>query len=205
MQAANGANVPLAGETDVTLTIGPLSVNTPVLVSEHVSEGILGLNWLTQNNCKWTMQTGRITIRGKRFQLTECKEPLGCNRIVVDTQCAVPARSEALLPTIATFGHLRNQVHHPVEFLTKESNGEDAHSMYVARGVIPHHCRNITVRVLNTSDTPITLQKGDQVALLEAVDLISTKSPAPIPEENWQEFLLAGIDQSICREAKEAL
>ncbi len=51
--AANGARIPLDGEVTIVLCLGDLRFRTEALVSQYVSEGLIGNEWLTANDCCW--------------------------------------------------------------------------------------------------------------------------------------------------------
>src|SRR5438876_26621 len=69
VRAANDIEIPLLGEARVDLCLGNLQLTTTALVSEHITEGMLGYDWLTANDCCWGFGVKKITIRGVHFFL----------------------------------------------------------------------------------------------------------------------------------------
>jgi len=53
LYAANGMAVPLLGEADVGIRVGRQSHTWRILVSESLSDLVLGVDWLTFNKCQW--------------------------------------------------------------------------------------------------------------------------------------------------------
>ena len=97
--AANGTPIELLGTTHIDLVIDDLVVPTTALVSEFVDEGLIGLDWLVQNNVTWGFGLGYIGLQGQMIELTIREdEDVPCNRIVVQSSVTVPARSETIVP-----------------------------------------------------------------------------------------------------------
>ena len=69
--SVEGKNVELKGEVTVELKLGNLSFTTRALVSENISEPIIGFDWLVQNNVYWGFGNNQILIKGQTFQITQ--------------------------------------------------------------------------------------------------------------------------------------
>ena len=67
--AANGAVIPLVGEVNVMLLLGGMHIATRALLSEFVREGLLGHDWMRENNCYWGFRSGQMIVRSKTFDL----------------------------------------------------------------------------------------------------------------------------------------
>ena len=65
MYAANGTNISDLGSVRVSFTV----VSTTFLVSEAVDEPMLGLDWLTENQCIWNYGEGILRIGEAIIQL----------------------------------------------------------------------------------------------------------------------------------------
>src|SRR3989442_15937285 len=86
VRAANGAVIPLLGEATFDLHLGGLSIPTTALVSEHVTEGTIGYDWLSANNCQWKFGSNQIIIRDVKFQLHAGTKANRCCRIMVQDE-----------------------------------------------------------------------------------------------------------------------
>ena len=69
VSAANGTTIELAGEVSIQLQLGSLTIPTTALVSEYVGEGMIGYDWLQQNDCYWGFRVGQIMIHNQIFPL----------------------------------------------------------------------------------------------------------------------------------------
>ncbi len=67
--AANGAHIPTLGQVNLELQLGDMFVHTNVQVSEHVTEAMLGIEWLTDSRAHWDLENGVITLEGNVFPL----------------------------------------------------------------------------------------------------------------------------------------
>ena len=72
-KAADGTEITLIGEVEVTLRIEHLEIPTFALVTENIVEPVLGYDWLAQNKVFWNFGVGEIIIQGELFSLTQCK------------------------------------------------------------------------------------------------------------------------------------
>ena len=68
-KSVEGKYILLKGEATVELKVGNLSLSTNALVSETISEPILGFDWLVQNEVFWGFGSHQICIRGQTFPL----------------------------------------------------------------------------------------------------------------------------------------
>ena len=56
LKAANGTVIPVLGEASVKLKIGLFETSIHGLVSEHIIEVMLGIDWLTSNRIVWEFE-----------------------------------------------------------------------------------------------------------------------------------------------------
>ena len=52
--AANGTEIALQGEVELTMTLSGHEVIAAVVVSEKVDDLILGIDWLSRHRCRWS-------------------------------------------------------------------------------------------------------------------------------------------------------
>ena len=83
VNAANGTEIELQGELQIELSLGCLKINTTALVSDFVAEGLLGHDFLADNDCYWGFRTGHIMIRGEIVLLSPRNDILRCNRAIM--------------------------------------------------------------------------------------------------------------------------
>ena len=80
------------------LSIGGFSTCIEALVSPHVAEPMLGIDFLVKNQVVWDFARSTITINGVSHVLRSRVNKLRwCKRVVVQEDTIVPVRSETVL------------------------------------------------------------------------------------------------------------
>jgi len=77
LTAANGSDIPLLGELNIMLKVGVRETSSLALVSEHVQEVMLGIDWLEKNGVVWDFAKGKVTIDGS----TETEQTQAVNAV----------------------------------------------------------------------------------------------------------------------------
>ena len=54
--AANGTEIAMLGEVELTLMLAEYAVTAAVVVSEAVDDLILGIDWLGRHRCPWSLR-----------------------------------------------------------------------------------------------------------------------------------------------------
>ena len=88
--AANGAEIVISGEVTVDLWLGNCVITRDALVSEFVSEAMIGYDWLAKNDCYWGFRTGQIMIRDQVFPLLSRTTGGRCCRVMMDQAVRIP-------------------------------------------------------------------------------------------------------------------
>jgi len=210
--AANGAEIKLAGEVTVKLQLGNLTISTEVLVSKHVSEGMLGCEWLSQNDGYWSFRSGQVMIRNQIFSLITRTGEHRCCRILTQEDVVIPRQSETVIPAKVLFDRVNTMQEEElaIEFATVPS--EIRSGLFVARTLMPHRCENVPLRVLNSSNKMIRLKRGSTVAELEPVELVEAEDPeeedsslktrAVQEEEEWKQELMSRVEPDVPAEMR---
>jgi len=98
LKAANGTPIPITGQVKLRLSLGGFSTCIEALVSPHVIEPMLGIDFLVKNQVVWDFAQSTITINGISHVLRSRVNKLRwCRRVVVQEDTIVPARSETVL------------------------------------------------------------------------------------------------------------
>ena len=69
LKAANGTTIPILGDVAMPIRVGQFETTVNGLVSEHVSEVMLGIDWLTTNGAVWDFDKSQICIGGRSYRL----------------------------------------------------------------------------------------------------------------------------------------
>ena len=198
VSAANGTTIELAGEVSIRLQLGDLSIPTTALVSEYVSEGMIGYDWLQENDCYWGFRVGQIMIRERIFQLIGGAGTSSCCRVIAQESVVIPRCSETILMSKAVFsGNQFGQKKESVEFVSEPRELENG--VYVGRALIPHRCTDIPMRVLNPSNRDVVLQRDCTIAELEPVKILESHrmSDCRFSGNDWTQKLLEEVDSDV--------
>jgi len=160
--ADNGTQITIAGWTTIKAFVGSSPVIISGLVSEHVTEIMLGTDWLKENEVQWDFLRGEVTIQGEVYKLA-ARRTRGdwCRRVVAARDVTIPPCSQLDMPTKAVYHQLQtssDMVQQEVTWATETS--EVRKGLLVARTLLPNRADEIPVRVLNTSNTPVHLCRG---------------------------------------------
>ena len=207
--AAKGTPIILKGEVKAKLEIGRHSVVVRALVSEYISEPLLGADFMEKHSVNWRIGEGKIEFKGDIFQLKEgpwCS-PV-CSRILMDGDVCIPGASEIIVTGKAVFEGF---------YVDRDAEGEDIplllepkqldNGLTVARALVPNRCHDIPVRIVNTSDKSLTLHRDCILAELEEPEQIIDEEPSANDRTNreWMEKLLEGVDSSLSVSDRELL
>ena len=198
VHAANGTPIELAGEVTVDITLGSLRISTVALVSEHVSEGMIGYDWLSENDCYWGFKVGQVMIQNQIFPMTSGAPSSACCRVVVQDRIVVPRCSETIMMSKAVFSGVQmEQMKQPIELVSEPQKLENG--LYVARALIPHRCTDIPIRVLNPTNRAVTLKENSTLAALELVYVVEPEGNTDGRQEDdeWKRKLIEGVDTEL--------
>jgi len=198
VHAANGAEIIIMGEVTVELQLSDMCIRTEALVSEFVTEAMLGYDWLVSNDCYWGFRTGQVMIRNKVFPLEARSPAHKCCRVVAQSKVVIPRRSEAIISAKATFNEARGEKSDAmIEYTTVPERLTSG--LYIARAIVPHQCENVPVRVLNASDQPIVIRQGRIIAKLEPTTVADAEEKCEVEAhtEDWKRELIEGIAEEL--------
>ena len=204
--AANGTTIELAGEVTIQLQLGNLTIPTVALVSEYVSEGMIGYDWLQENDCYWGFRVGQIMIRGEIFPLVGGDEKSACCRVIVQDRVVIPRCSETILMSKAAFsGKHFGQRKENVEFVSEPRELENG--LYVSRTIIPHRCSDIPIRVLNSSSRDVVIERDSTIAELEPVMIVEPvrTNESRFCNNEWADKLVDEVDTTVTEQQRAGL
>ena len=200
MKAANGTEILIDGETTLDFELGPLQLPADVLVSEHVSEIMLGYDWLRANEALWDFKKQEIIVNDIAFPLSSREELGWCRRILVQTDTVIPSRCEMDIAGKMLFR----------KFIAAEGWMTDASEIKTgvcsARTIVPDQCKDIPVRIVNVMDQPVHLKAGLIVSELQAVEVIEINDPeVTISNSEHLNSMLKDVDETVPRDIQDRL
>ena len=177
LKAANNTGIPVLGQATVSFDTSSYMTTITGLVSEHVSEVMLGVDWLTRNKVKWNFDEAGVELGGHYHRL--CSRPKGqpwCRRVILQDSAEVPARSQVNLPCRVVFHgrQIEKQGQHWGTEPTMLGLG-----LHVGRTLTPtDKFSDIPIRVMNVNNEPKQMTAGTVVANLEPLVVLTTDAKA---------------------------
>jgi len=162
--AANCTKIPVKGWISLTAYIDGSCVEVCGLVTDHVSDIFLGLDWLQLNQIEWSFGKGEIIMDGKRHRLV-AKKTRGswCRRVVAESDVVIPALSQFDLSTTAVYGRLPEHSGTAEQVWATEPR-EIKDGLFVAGTLLPNRATHLPVRVLNATTKPVVVHKEQRSA-----------------------------------------
>ena len=166
LTVANGTNINLLGEVGIRVNISRnLKIQTEFLVSDQLSDIIIGAPWLKDNRCNIAFGTGSMRIRRQTVKLVNRGGNNCCRRVVVSNDIVVPARHEASIPAKIVYKNLKL----PMYDAWATETGTVQNGVRVARTLLTDSNPNTSVRVVNTNANEVTLKKNQFISELNPV------------------------------------
>ena len=173
--AANGTNIPVLGECTMLVTVGELTLPCQFWVTEHVSTGILGIDFMHQHNVYWDVARGEVEVKGHKVVLTERQQVNTCYQLVAQYEMPLPTATET---SVVDQG------------------------VCVVHGLWSPRCTDLPVCLMNVTQGPISIQRGQDIAGAEQVQVVG----AGVTESGTLEFIdKHGIDTGMARPFRQPL
>ena len=181
LTAANGTEITVLGEITLPFVIRNYEGTMTGLVSEHVSEIMLGIGWLVENQAMWEFDKSRIKHGGAYHNLRRRNQAnLCCRRVTLQEDVTIPARAEVDLPTKIILNRLSGEVL-PDGVEWGSESGSMRPGLHVSRAIVPsNRLTDIPVRVMNVRSEPMFIKSGTAVANLHPVMVVGSV-PEKVP------------------------
>jgi len=144
------------------------------LVSPHVSEVMLGIDFLQQQGAVWNFRLGEVVLGRYAYKLYSKKRHAWCRRVVLEGVTVVPGKSEVNLSTLVQFGDFGGVAGKDSHDWVTEAK-ELRPGVYVSRTVVLERNEAMPVRVINVSFDPVALKSGAVVTNLETVEVCTAE------------------------------
>jgi len=216
--AANGTDIPLIGHTAVVAKLGKQRLVIVGLVTEHVSQPYLGIDWLTDHDANWNFRKKELTVNGVRYPLTSRKAASAwTRRVVLSDDVTIPPMTQMNVETKVIFNGPACE-RRTGKQRTDDDNvwATEAHEavrgVLVARTLLPNRACKVPVQLFNVTDRPVTVRGATVLGNLERLHTLSAQSTAPPTQEapadaekRIVDEMMAKVDQSVPDEFKVKL
>jgi len=153
--AANGSKLPVIGRTMVTLEIQGMEIPTSFLVSEHVDEILLAIDFLVANGDDWQFADAKVHIKGVEVPLLPRPVRRRVRRVYAAEWVVIPPSCEINIPVQMT----RVDQHLPAaDWLVEPCEIESG--VVAARTLVSDDSKCCAVRVINVNDADVELEGG---------------------------------------------
>jgi len=149
--AANGTVINVIGEVTMDIRIWELILPTRFVVSDNITEPMLGVEWLRCSQMTWDFAQDILIIGDKIHHLIPGEGGGFCRRVVSTEKVTIPPRSQAIVPGRIEMSRMQGGSDRDV-WTTEVSelrNGEN-----VARAILPERLDDLPIIVLNCSTEP---------------------------------------------------
>ena len=186
LSTADGTEIPLLGEVTIEFSVSGLHTECRVVVSDVITELILGIDWLQKNQCVWNFGSNLFAINGHHGRLRCKKTSHAVRRILVGDEIVIPGWHTFEVPVLITRETLRNE--NTSWGMTSKVKDLD---LMVASAIYKDEDVQSVCQVVNMSDLPKRLKKGSELGEAEPVELMEldkqSESTSRIVEGEAQE------------------
>ena len=172
LKAANGTTIPLLGEVTMPIRIGEFETRVTGLVSEHVTDVMLGIDWVTENGAVWEFAESRLRI-GRTYHDLNARPGQGgwCRRMSLEDDTIIPPRSAM---TVATKVICRPWKPSAACTQWVAERTTLAPGVYVSRTLVSaERLRDVRVRIVNDLQELVRLAARTTVAELQPITVES--------------------------------
>ena len=95
---ANGSKLEVMGKTAATITVGRISISTPVIITKGLSQTcIMGADFLMKNNCTFNLANMTINIKGNSVSLKVNLTNQTVCQVMIQNTTTIPDQHKQLL------------------------------------------------------------------------------------------------------------
>ena len=167
LSTADGTEIPLLGEITIEFSVFGFHTECRVVVSDVITELILGIDWLQKNQCVWNFGSNLFAINGHHGRLRCKKTSHAVRRILVSDEIVIPGWHTLEVPVLITRETLRNA--NTSWGMTSKVKDLD---LMVASAIFKDEDVRSICQVVNMSDLPKRLKKGSELGEAEPVELM---------------------------------
>ena len=162
LKAANGTSIRVLGEVTVNCELYGIRFQTPCLVTEQLSEMILGLSWLEQQNAVWNFRERWIQFQGQRFPVYRMAGSAKCRKVALVRDVHVPPMCELDVEVYAVLPNLKADS----RLWATRSQVLDS-GVLVASTLLPDRATDLVTREMNPTRQMVELKRDSQWSLEE--------------------------------------
>ena len=205
LYAANGTEIALLGEVELTLKLADFEVTAAVVFSEEVDDLILSIDWLVRHRCRWSFAQNLIDIDGRVIRLIKRPRRNQLRRIYAVDNTVITAGHAINVPVTMALSSLGQT--------SEEDWAVDPRSLGIgvlaARTLMRYEGRRWAVQVMSVGEKDFVIQQGEFIGEAEPVTAVDNGERIAKPPvgadvlseetEVWTERRVIELDQEECR------
>ena len=202
LMAANGSDIRVLGEVRVPIKIWKdFYIHTSFLVSDQITEPMLGMDWLREHRCRLGFGMGSLFVRRRRIPLVRGNGSTWCRRVIVAEEVVVSPKCQIDIPVKTLYGDLTTVA---PAWMTEAR--EIQPGVHLARVVVGNSAET-QVRVVNLNDGPVRLPKDQSLGGLHPVEVseVIRKSVDEADQASPNDEMLANLPEEVPFETRERL
>ena len=197
LMAANGSEIRVLGEVTVPLEVRPgFKLTTTFLVSDQITEPMMGMDWLRQHRCRLGFGSGSLYVGRRRLALIRGNGSMWCRRVIVAEEVEVSPKSQYDIPVRTLYGDLSTVA---PAWMTEAK--EIQPGVHLARVVVGDKADTTQVRVVNLNEGPVRFAKDLPLGGLHPVQVdrstVSARDVGTLSEASPSEMLLADLPEEV--------
>ena len=168
---ADGSDLKVQGQTSLKISLGPVTVEHQVVVGTIKNDAILGMDFLSKNECTLNLKLSIIKMGNVELPLfSDCSTSIRSMKVKLTNDVTVSARSEKL---VAGYVPKQDMESHGVRYQIIEGvpDLQQNYGVWVAKSLIDLQ-NPLKIRLMNMSDHDIHLKKHTLIATVNNVDMI---------------------------------
>ena len=176
VRVADGQVLNVHGQCELEITLGPLKVSHLVVVADISQEAILGMDFLSEHECKIDLPRSLLSVNGIEVNMWRENEtvPSVC-RVALKCDELIPANHEQLVSARV----IRRGSEARYNIVEPSSLFRDRTGIMLGRSLVDISSGSLVIRLCNPSDEDIELKGGMTLGVCEPiVECI----PGPSPE-----------------------
>ena len=199
MRSANDVAIPVLGEVEVELELERLTLKVRFLVSNNISEIMLGFDFLKQHGIRWDFQKRTIKLNGHEIALCSSRETSWVRKLVLSYDVRIPPRSEVNLPGTV----LVRRITSSEAWMT--NTYEIKSGVCTSRTLISNDNLEPMVRVINISKEPVNIRSGTTVSELHEVEVVDVQSKHTDSDYEHLDVMMEKVDPAVPDEIRNEL
>ena len=199
MRSANDVAIPVLGEVEVELELERLTLKVRFLVSNNISEIMLGFDFLKQHGIRWDFQKRTIELKGHEIALCSSRETSWVRKLVLQYDVRIPPRSEVNIPGTV----LVRRITSSEAWMT--NTYEIKSGVCTSRTLISNENLEPMVRMINVSKEPVNIRSGTTVSELSEVEIVDVQSKPTDNEYEHLNVMMEKVDPAVPDEIRNEL